>query len=82
MWAARMFSLSFLGVTAALRKLLTVSALTRVGGPCHVQSRGVALTSPRARSWAGANLWSRFTNLRISISVKRLRPLSPTLLPP
>ena len=42
---------------------LTVSELTRVGGPCHVQARGIALTSPRARSWAGANSWSRFTDL-------------------
>ena len=31
-------------------RLLIVSALTGVGGPCHVQTRGIAQTSPRARS--------------------------------
>ena len=37
-------------------RLLTVSALTGVGGPRDVPSRGIALIDPRARSWTGSDL--------------------------
>jgi hypothetical protein len=41
-----------LGVAA---RLLAVSVLTRVGGPCNVPRTRIALVDLRARSWAGAS---------------------------